>query len=89
MDLRVTVTARVVAPCRAIATLMGGFFKAEKGQFIKNPLSAFLRSHLYDALICLTACYPKKFGPRGIGHAGVVFIGLQCDIDDEGYETPV
>lgn len=41
---------------------------------------------LYDALICLTACYPKKFGPRGIGHAGVIFIGLQCDIEDEGYE---
>lgn len=41
-----------------------------------------------NALICLTACYPKKFGPRGIGHAGLVWIGLQCDIEDEGYARP-
>lgn len=44
---------------------------------------------IYDALVCLTACYPKKFGPRGIGHAGVMWIGLQCDIEDEGYAPPI
>ncbi|XP_076757462.1 muscle LIM protein Mlp84B isoform X1 [Xylocopa sonorina] len=41
-----------------------------------------------DREIYCRACYPKKFGPRGIGHAGVMWIGLQCDIEDEGDAAP-
>ncbi|XP_044011940.1 muscle LIM protein Mlp84B-like isoform X2 [Aphidius gifuensis] len=41
-----------------------------------------------DRDIYCRACYPKKFGPRGIGHAGVMWIGLQCDIEDDGDAAP-
>lgn len=54
----------------------------------KKSRLGFYTFTIYDALVCLTACYPKKFGPRGIGHAGVIWIGLQCDIEDEGYAPP-
>lgn len=83
-------TARVVAPYKATATLMGGFseprLRREHARYI--PPLGFYTLTIYDALVCLTACYPKKFGPRGIGHAGVMWIGLQCDIEDEGYASP-
>lgn len=84
-------TARVVAPYKATATLMGGFSEPRawdgSTRDIIPPLG-FYTLTIYDALVCLTACYPKKFGPRGIGHAGVMWIGLQCDIEDEGYASP-
>lgn len=88
------VTARVAAPCRATAMPMGGFFRV--GTFLRREAREREKSRLgfyiftiYDALVCLTACYPKKFGPRGIGHAGIMWNGLQCDIEDEGYAPPL
>jgi len=82
-------TARVAAPCRATAMPMGGFtgLRREAREKKKSRLGFYIFT-TYDALVCLTACYPKKFGPRGIGHAGVMWIGLQCDIEDEGYAPP-
>lgn len=80
-------TAKVVAPYKATATPMGGFSETRlRREHAREIPPRLLHSHyIYDALVCLTACYPKKFGPRGIGHAGVMWIGLQCDIEDEGY----
>lgn len=90
-DRRVMATARVAAPCRATATPMGGFSESglrwEAREREKSCLG-FYTFTIYDALVCLTACYPKKFGPRGVGHAGIMWIGLQCDIEDEGYAPP-
>ena len=87
-DRRVMAMARVAAPCRVTATPMGGFSESglrwEAREKEKSRLG-FYTFTIYDALVCLTACYPKKFGPRGIGHAGIMWIGLQCDIEDEGY----
>jgi len=85
-------TARVAAPCRATAMPMGGFsesgLRREAREREKSRLG-FYTFTIYDALVCLTACYPKKFGPRGVGHAGIMWNGLQCDIEDEGYAPPL
>ncbi|KAG5322588.1 MLP2 protein, partial [Pseudoatta argentina] len=90
-DRRVMAMARVAAPCRVTATPMGGFSESglrwEAREKEKSRLG-FYTFTIYDALVCLTACYPKKFGPRGVGHAGIMWIGLQCDIEDEGDAAP-
>lgn len=84
--------ARVVAPCRATAMPMGGFSESglrREARERKKSRLGFYTFTIYDALVCLTACYPKKFGPRGVGHAGIMWNGLQCDIEDEGYAPPL
>lgn len=84
--------ARVAAPCRATAMPMGGFSESglrREARERKKSRLGFYTFTIYDALVCLTACYPKKFGPRGVGHAGIMWNGLQCDIEDEGYAPPL
>ncbi|KAL6447602.1 hypothetical protein ACFW04_000059 [Cataglyphis niger] len=59
-----------------------------KCKMCRRSLDSTLHCDGPDREIYCRACYPKKFGPRGVGHAGVMWNGLQCDIEDEGYAPP-
>ncbi|XP_044594294.1 muscle LIM protein Mlp84B isoform X3 [Cotesia glomerata] len=59
-----------------------------KCKICNRTLDSTLHCDGPDREIYCRACYPKKFGPRGIGHAGLVWLGLQCDIEDDNDAAP-
>ncbi|XP_063989313.1 muscle LIM protein Mlp84B isoform X1 [Diachasmimorpha longicaudata] len=66
-----------------------GYHKAcFKCKICGRSLDSTLHCDGPDGDVYCRACYPKQFGPRGIGHAGVLWIGLQSDIEDNGDAAP-